>query len=172
MKHRTVLTVLFLGSTLALAAAFAEDPPSASAPAAATPAHSVVQAKDLKWQDAPAGLPPGAKMAILHGDPAAAGVFAVRIKVPSGYRVPPHWHPADEQVTVISGEIQMGLGEKWDDAQAHTVSAGGFSLMPQGVRHFAGSKKGAVIQIHAMGPWGITYVNPADDPRGTQQSVK
>jgi len=127
--------------------------------------HVMVAPADLKWSDGPEGLPAGAKVALLEGDPAKKGLFTVRIQMPANYRIPAHWHPADEHVTVISGDLRMGLGEKLDTAQSTALPPGGFALMPTGVRHFAWTAKETLIQLHGMGPWGITYVNPADDPR-------
>ena len=120
---------------------------------------------DLKWSPAPASLPAGAEVAILEGDPAKEGPFTMRLKLPAGYKIPPHSHPGVEHVTVISGSFAMGTGEKFDEAAAMTMPAGGFALMKIGTKHFATSKDGCVVQVHGVGPWGITYVNPADDPR-------
>jgi quercetin dioxygenase-like cupin family protein len=127
--------------------------------------HVMMTPKDLEWKDAPASLPKGAQVAILEGDPTKAGPFTMRLKVPAGYRIPPHHHPAIEHVTVIDGNFQMGLGEKFDDKLLKDLSAGGFAVMPIGVRHFAASKDGGVVQVHGIGPWGIIYVNDQDDPR-------
>lgn len=132
---------------------------------AAMPDHIMLTGPELVWKDAPPSLPPGAKLAILEGDPGQPGLFTMRIKVPANYKVPPHWHPADEHVTVISGSFFMGLGEKFDEKGMKELPPGGFAIMVTGTRHFAMTKKEAVVQVHAMGPWGINYVNPADDPR-------
>lgn len=142
--------------------------------AAAVPAaeHRMVNTSDLKWGDAPSSLPKGAKMAVLQGDPSAPGVFTMRVMLPAGYRVPPHFHPADENVSVFSGELYMGMGDTFDETKAHAITAGGFSSMPAGVRHFAFTKTETVFQVHGMGPWGITYVNPQDDPRNAKQAAK
>ncbi len=134
--------------------------------------HRVFTPADIKWADTPPSLPKGAKMFVLHGDPAAPGIFAARVRFPAGYKVPPHFHPADEQVTVLSGILSMGMGDTWDDAKMQQLPAGSFSQVPAGAHHFAGSKTGAIIQIHAMGPWGITYVNPKDDPRNQKPEAK
>jgi quercetin dioxygenase-like cupin family protein len=143
---------------------------------AATPApateHRLINPVDFKWSDAPPGLPKGAKVAVLQGDPSAPGIFAMRVTLPAGYRVMPHFHPADENVTVLSGELYMGMGDTFDETKAHAVTAGGFSTMPMGMRHFAFTKAETVFQVHGMGPWGITYVNPQDDPRNAKQAAK
>lgn len=159
---------------LALAGGAFQTTPSLAADAPKTEAavHRILNPNDLKWVNAPPSLPAGAKMAILHGDPADSGLFAIRILLPAGYAVQPHWHPADENMTVLSGEISMGVGEKFDASKGHALTAGAFSLMPAGLRHYVWSTTGAVIQVHAMGPWGINYVNPADDPRGPPPATK
>lgn len=177
--------VLLVGAALAIAddAAKSAAKSNAAAPAAAaaaTPAqaaastaeHRTFLPGDFKWVDAPAGLPKGAKMAVIHGDPSAPGLFAMRATLPAGYKVPPHFHPADENVTVISGELYMGMGDTWDESKGHALPQGSVSIMPAGSHHFAWSKVETVIQIHAMGPWGITYVNPQDDPRNAKQATK
>jgi quercetin dioxygenase-like cupin family protein len=121
-------------------------------------------AKDVKWGPPPPALPPGVKMIVLAGDPASTGLVTLRLKMPAGYKVPPHWHPSDEHVTVLSGSLSLGMGDKLDESQARTLTAGGYAVAPAKMHHFAMSKTGAVIQISLNGPFGITYVNPADDP--------
>jgi quercetin dioxygenase-like cupin family protein len=127
--------------------------------------HAIFKPGEIQWQEASAMLPKGAKIAVLEGDPTQEGVFTLRLWAPDGYRIPPHWHPAYEHVTVISGTFLIGMGEKWDDSKLQTVPAGGFSWMAPNMPHFATIKGETVVQVHAMGPWGLYYVNPADDPR-------
>lgn len=148
-----------------MAYAFAQEHKMQGTGEAAKPNHIMITGTELKWAAGPAALPPGAQMAVLEGDPAQPGLFTMRIKVPANYRIPPHWHPADEHVTVISGSLLMGLGEKFDEKGMTELPPGGFAVMAVGTRHFAMTKKETVVQVHAMGPWGINYVNPADDPR-------
>jgi uncharacterized protein (TIGR02246 family) len=136
--------------------AVAEPPPG-------PPAHFNVGV--LEWRDGPPSLPPGAKFAVLEGDPAKAGPFTFRLRFPNGYRVPPHFHPVIEHVTVLSGALSIGQGERWDDSKLVRLEPGGFMHMPPGTRHFALATGETVIQLHSIGPWGVTYVNPADDPR-------
>lgn len=128
-------------------------------------AHVMVTPPTVKWLPAPSSLPPGAEVAMLEGDPAKPAAFTFRIKLPDNYRIPPHFHPADEHVTVIEGTFVMGLGDKFDESAGRALSAGSFAMMPKGTRHFAWTKGATVIQLHGVGPWGITYVNPSDDPR-------
>lgn len=128
--------------------------------------HAMFAPRDLQWRDAPPSLPPGAKMTVLSGDPQKPGPFTLRFQIPAGYRVPSHWHPADEHVTVVSGSIYMGMGDdRTDDFCGTPIPTGGFVMMPAREHHFAWSDEGAVIQIHGIGPWGINYLNPDDDPR-------
>lgn len=181
MKRRIVV----LGAVALLVAAptLAGDPPAKNAggtPAASvastTPAapmeHKFFTPADMKWGDPPAALPKGGKLMVLEGDPAEPGPFTMRAWMPDGYKVPPHWHPSVEHVTVISGTFNIAMGEAWDESKGHALPAGSFTYMPAGVKHFAWAKGETVIQIHGMGPWGITYVNPSDDPRNQKQATK
>jgi quercetin dioxygenase-like cupin family protein len=139
----------------------------AQAPAA--PSHTGMLPAEIKWGPAPPSLPPGAQAAVLAGDPAKEGVFVIRAKFPSGYKVPPHWHPTDEHVTVLSGSLQFGMGDKFDLASTRTLTAGSFVTAAKDMRHFVQAKGPTVIQVTAMGPFTLTYVNPADDPRTKTQ---
>jgi quercetin dioxygenase-like cupin family protein len=137
--------------------------------AAATSEHKVISPSELQWGDAPPALPPGAKMAVLDGDPNKAGSFTVRLKAPAGYRIPPHTHPTAERVTVISGSLKLGMGERLDDASAHELMPGSFVNLPAGMKHFALSTAESIVQINSEGPFQIDYVNPADDPRNAKK---
>jgi quercetin dioxygenase-like cupin family protein len=128
--------------------------------------HVAVRPDAIKWGPAPPGLPPGAQMAVLVGDPTKAGApYVTRAKLPDGYKVPPHWHPSDENVTVLQGTLLMGQGEKFDPSKAEELPAGSFMRMPKTMRHFAVAKGETIIQLHGTEPFEINYVNPADDPR-------
>jgi hypothetical protein len=128
--------------------------------------HVMVTPDRLKWGPAPAGLPPGAQVTVVAGDPSRAGApYVLRAKLPDGYRVPPHWHPVDENVTVLKGILGMGPGEKFDPKAGKELPAGSFSRMPKGTRHYAWAKGETIIQVHGVGPFEIHYVNPGDDPR-------
>jgi len=120
---------------------------------------------ELKWQDGPPSLPKGAKIAVLEGDPSKEGPFVFRVKVPDGYRIPPHTHPKTERVTVISGTFQIGMGEKFDEKALRPMSAGTYGSWEAGMKHFVAIKGETIVQFHGLGPWSIQYVNPADDPR-------
>lgn len=131
-----------------------------------TGAHTMFRPTELTWKPGPPSLPPGPKVAILEGDPAQPGPFTLRLQLPAQYKVPPHWHPVIEHVTVISGVFHMGRGPAFDTAKGMSLPVGSMAIMAVGTRHFAWTEaEGAVIQLHGMGPWGINYVNPADDPR-------
>ena len=120
---------------------------------------------ELKWGPAPAVFPAGAQMAVLHGDPSKTSMFTVRLKMPSGYTIAPHTHPTDENVTVISGTFKVGMGKKVDKANMLTLGAGGFVVAPANEAHYAEAVGATVVQVHAMGPFALTYVNPADMPK-------
>ena len=120
---------------------------------------------EIKWQAGPPSLLPGAQMAVLEGDPSKPGFFAMRLRFPDGYQVMPHRHPRQERVTIISGTLNLGMGDKYDAANVHPLPAGSYSTMPAGMRHFAFAKGVTEIQLATNGPWTINYVNPADDPR-------
>jgi quercetin dioxygenase-like cupin family protein len=132
---------------------------------AAPAAHTMLAPADLKWVDGPPTLPPGAKMTVLAGDPAKTGMFVLRVKFPAGYKIPAHWHPTDETVTVISGSVAMGMGDKLDAKEAKPLVTGAFANMPAKTNHYLIAKAAAVVQVAAMGPFAITYVNADDDPR-------
>jgi quercetin dioxygenase-like cupin family protein len=123
----------------------------------------------LTWKDGPPSLPPGAKFAVLEGDPTKPGPFVMRVMVPDGYRIPPHTHPKPERLTVISGTFYIGMGDTFDPTQGQEMPAGAYGTWPPGMKHFVWVKGETVVQLHGDGPWAINYVNPADDPRTAQK---
>jgi hypothetical protein len=128
--------------------------------------HVVVKPDALKWGAGPPSLPPGLQIAVLAGDPSKAGAaYVFRAKMPDGYKVPPHWHPTDENVTVLKGSLLIGKGEKLDATKTEELPTGSFMRMPKEMRHFAMAKGETIIQLHGTGPFDIHYVNSADDPR-------
>ena len=127
-------------------------------------AHIMVDPADLKWADVPA-LPPGAKIAVIEGPLTEAAPFTFRLKFPANYKIAAHWHPAIEHVTVISGTLNFGMGDKLDEAKTKPLSVGSVAIMPPKTNHFGWTKEETIVQVHGVGPWGLTYVNPADDPR-------
>lgn len=160
MKSLTRIQPIALCAALALA--------GLSAPAAgAQPAghgHLMTTPDELQWTDVPS-LPAGAKLAVIEGPLNEAVPFTFRIKFPANYRLPAHWHPAIEHVTVISGTFHMGAGDTLDAAQTQALRPGSVAIMQPKTTHFALTRDETVVQVHGVGPWAITYVNPADDPR-------
>jgi hypothetical protein len=133
--------------------------------------HVMVLPDMVKWGPAPPSLPPGGQFAVLVGDPSKSGVaYVIRAKLPDGYKVPPHWHPTDENVTVLKGTLLVGKGEKFDPAATDALPAGSYMRMPKTMRHFAMAKGDTILQVHGIGPFEINYVNPADDPRKKEDS--
>ena len=126
--------------------------------------HLMVTPNDLKWDDVPA-LPPGAKVALIEGPLNEAVPFIMRLKFPANYKVPAHWHPAIEHLTVLSGTFNMGIGEKLDMSKTKPLSTGGVMIIQPKTPHFAWTQEEVMVQVHGVGPWGVTYVNPAEDPR-------
>ena len=129
--------------------------------------HIVVQPDSLKWTPAPPILPKGAQIAVLYGDPDKAGPFVFRLKFPAGYKVAAHVHPNDYDVTVLSGAMYLGIGDKLDTAQGQPLNVGGYLHLPKGTRHYEWTREDTVIQLSGLGPVGMTYLNPADDPSKT-----
>jgi len=125
-------------------------------------------ADSIQWGPAPPVLPKGAEAAVLSGDPGKAGPFTIRLKVPAGYKFPAHNHPTAEAVTVISGDFNIGMGEKLDESKAEKLGAGSFVDLPANMNHFAFATSDTVVQISSTGPFAINYVNPADDPSKSQ----
>jgi quercetin dioxygenase-like cupin family protein len=152
--------LLLAALTLGAGAAAAQDSPSAQA------SHAIVASPDkITWAPAPPSLPPGAKLAVLEGNPTEAGDFTMRLLMPDRYRIPPHFHPVTEHVTVMKGTLKLGMGEKFDASAMTKLSTGTFGALEPGTRHFAEAEGETILQLHGVGPWRLTYVNPADDPR-------
>lgn len=145
---------VFLVSVLALMSmtAFAEDA-------------AFLNPQDIKWVDGPPSIPKGAKLAVLYGDPSKDGPYSFRAKLPAGYVVSPHFHTNDENVTILSGVLYLGMSDTLDKKAAHALKAGRFHHVPGKVHHYAFTKTATVIQINGEGPFDISYLNPADDPR-------
>lgn len=118
----------------------------------------MLAAGDMQWQDGPPSLPAGAQMVVLDGDPRQEGPFTIRLKMPAGYKIPPHTHPTAERVTVISGAARLGIGEKFDEKAGRELKMGDFAMLPAGLPHFAWSPSEAVVQIHSEGPFRRDFV--------------
>jgi quercetin dioxygenase-like cupin family protein len=150
-----------LKATLA-AALFAFALPGA---ASAQTEHVLLQPDKLQWGPQPPALPPGGEAALVSGDPEKPVPYVLRVKLPAGYKIPAHIHPADEHLTVISGSIHVGMGPKLDETKGEKVPTGGYVLMPKSMAHFLWITEPTVLQVHGIGPIEFLYVDPADDPR-------
>jgi uncharacterized RmlC-like cupin family protein len=159
MRRFLMIFVLLPALVLAQTAA-----PKKTAAKAAGPAATVVTPDKIQWGPAPPVFPAGAQLAVLAGDPGKPGAFVVRLKLPDGYRVMPHWHPTAESVTVISGEFHVGMGDKFDESTMATLPAESVAVVPPHHNHYAMAKGETVVQINSTGPFRLVYVNPADDP--------
>lgn len=128
----------------------------------------------VKYAAAPPFLNPGAQLAVLEGDPtASSGDFTVRLKMPAGYKIAPHWHPKRENVTVLSGDLKVGMGDSFQENKMMEFASGSFAYLDPEMHHYAMAGTDTVIQIHGMSPLQINYVHPEDDPsgkKGTQAS--
>ncbi len=147
-----ILAVLALGAGLAVAQT------------ATTETHRIAVPDKLTWGPPPPGLPSGSQLAVLDGDPTKPHHFVVRLRMPDGYTVKPHWHSQDEHITVMSGRFEMGMGDQMSKNVTPGVPGTYFSV-PGGHRHFATARGETVVQIDGQGPFDIFYVNPSDDPR-------
>ena len=113
----------------------------------------------------PAFVAPGAQLAVLEGNPgASSGDFTVRLKMPDGYKIAPHWHPHRENVTVISGTFKVGMGDKFDESKMGAFPAGSFAYLDPDMHHYAMASGPVVVQVHGEAPLQFNYVNPEDDP--------
>jgi quercetin dioxygenase-like cupin family protein len=164
MNSMQMFTMAVTLVALALSGA-AQTPAKAQKPHAPSPAaHVLLTPGDIKWGPAPPVLPAGAQVAVLDGDPFKPGFFTLRLKFPDGYRIPAHWHPTDENITVLEGTFRAGMGDAHSDAALHDFPAGSFVRMPKQMRHFASARGEVVVQIYGQGPFVVNYVNPKDDP--------
>ena len=126
----------------------------------------------IEWRDGPVALPSGAEMAVLEGDPTRGGLFTMRLRLPAGYRIPPHHHGADEHVTVIAGTLLLGFGDTLSESATTAIPAGGFAMMKRKAHHFAIARGATTLQVHAMGPWKVNYVRDEDDPRKVAEAER
>jgi hypothetical protein len=131
--------------------------------AAKAPEAVTIAAGDVKFGPPPPVLPPGAQLAVLHGDPGKQGPYSIRLKMPDGYKIAPHWHSKDEELTIIGGTFQLAMGDKAGE-DVHAMAAGAYHFLPAKMHHSAAAKGETVVEIHGVGPFDIHYLNPADDP--------
>ncbi|MBZ5550183.1 MAG: cupin domain-containing protein [Acidobacteriia bacterium] len=121
--------------------------------------------EQITYGPPPPFLASGSQLAVLEGDPGAStGDFTIRLKMPDGYKIAPHWHPKRENVTVVSGNFKVGMGDKWDDTKMMTFPTGSFAYLDPEMHHYAMASGEVVVQVHGMSPLQFNYVNPADDP--------
>jgi hypothetical protein len=114
----------------------------------------LVSPSDIHWGPAPMVVPAGAEAVVIEGDPSKDGMpDTLRLKMPDGYRVGPHYHPTDENVTVKSGTLGIGMGDKFDSKVGQLVKPGGFVYMPKQMHHYAWAKGSTDTQIHGLGPF-------------------
>ena len=125
--------------------------------------HVMFAPSELTWVDLPSL--PGVKIAVIEGPLTEAVPIMFRLKFPANYKVPPHWHPGIEHVTVISGTLNMGIGDDFDQTKTHALTPGSIAIMQPRTHHFVWTSEETIGQVHSVGPWSVTYVNPADDPK-------
>ena len=174
MKLRLVSLATVLALPLALHAGQPAKPghPPTAKPMHAMPmasgtgaAHVMYEAGELKWGPAPPAFEPGAQAVVLSGDPGKPGLFVLRLKAPAGYKVATHWHPTDEYVTLLEGDLTLKMDENGKGAHEHTFAPGGYVLLPAKMHHAASTRTGMTLQVSGMGPFELNYIDPKDDPR-------
>jgi quercetin dioxygenase-like cupin family protein len=119
----------------------------------------------IPWGPAPPVVRPGAQFAVLEGDPTAStGDFTIRLKMPDGFRISPHFHPQRENVTVISGTFKVGMGDEFDANKMKAFTAGSFAFLDPDMHHYAMACGETIVQVHGQSPLQFNYINPEDDP--------
>jgi hypothetical protein len=119
----------------------------------------------IPWGPPPPFVAPGAQLAVIEGNPASStGDYTVRLKMPDGYRIAPHWHPQRENVTVISGTFKVGMGDTFDKDKMGSFPAGSFAYLDPDMHHYAMASGEVIVQVHGSAPLQFNYVNPDDDP--------
>ena len=164
---KTLLVVPFV-LLAAVSSSYADPHAEGSKKPGTKPEAVSVNAADIKWGDAPPSLPKGAQLAVMSGDPGKKAPFTVRLKMPAGYKIPPHWHTQDENLTILSGTFVLHMGDTMD-APAHELTAGAYHFLPGKMHHAAETKAETILQLHGTGPFDIHYLNPADDPSKAAQ---
>lgn len=159
------LISLAAGNAHAQQAAAAKEKHAATAMKHGSSMAKAAPGEDFSWGAAPPIFPAGAKMAVLQGNPGGTEMFTVRLSFPNGYRIAPHTHPTDEHVTVISGHFKVGMGDSANTKTMMTLKSGAFVTAPANKSHYASAVGPTVVQVSAMGPFAMTYVNATEDPR-------
>jgi hypothetical protein len=159
MKHNIYLTLMLTGVLCATGLVITVGAhPAASGKNAFTPS-------EIVYGPPPAFVAAGAQLAVLEGNPSGtSGDYTIRLKMPAGYRIAPHWHPQRENVTVLSGTFKVGMGDRFDESAMGTFPAGSFAYLDPDMHHYAMASGEVVVQVHGTAPLQFNYVNPADDP--------
>ena len=158
--------ILYLTVALAGLLCFKGQVSSVAAQAPSSQTRHVFTPDTIPWGPAPPVVPAGAQFAVLEGDPTAStGDYTVRLKMPDGYRIPPHWHPLRENVTVISGTFKVGMGDVFVKEKMAALPAGSFGYLDPDMHHYAMACGEVVVQVHGMSPLQFNYINPQDEPR-------
>lgn len=122
-------------------------------------AHTIVHSADLKWTP----IIKGCEIAVVEGSLDAEGQpFVARFHCSDGAKTPPHWHPSDENITVLRGVFLVGMGDSFDEAKLRPMNVGNFMMMPKEMRHFGMAKGDMILQVHGIGPFKVTWVNPSE----------
>jgi hypothetical protein len=159
MKRNVYVTALLVGSLCGTGLLF-----TIAAQTTSSEKHTFTP-DSIPYGPAPAFVPAGARLAVLEGNPGAtSGDFTVRLKMPNGYRIAPHWHPQRENVTVISGTFKVGMGDQFDESKMGAFPAGSFAYLDPDMHHYAMASGEVVVQVHGAAPLQFNYVNPSDDP--------
>jgi len=157
----TMVLIALAGSVSAATAT------KSTSPAMKMPDHGLTTPDNIKWGAPPPVFQPGAEFVVIEGNPGLSGPYVVRLKMPDGYKIMPHWHPTTENVTVISGTFHLGTGDTFDDTKGAEMPSGSFGFVGPNMHHYAWATGETIVQVHGMGPFKLTYVNPADDPSKT-----
>jgi hypothetical protein len=171
-NRRYGLSTLIVAASGLLAASQAEAQPQGAAPRPHQPGEAAFLAvlpENIEWRPFPA-FPPSVGLAIIVGTPTGVGPYTIRERVPDGVKLAPHRHPEDRVYTVISGVFYIGLGDRFDETRLHAYPPGSVIVLPGGTSHFPWARSGEYVsQVSAIGPLGLDYVDPHDDPRRTRR---
>ncbi len=152
-------SILLLTTILFAVGSFAQE---AQGQVSGSSPHSFISASELEWNPfEPEGFPLGARIAVVHGDPGREGEpYTVRVSIPGDYEIPPHWHSGDETLTVLSGTFLLAMGERRDEARLDAFRAGDVLFIPAEHPHFGGAKGPTLVQLHGIGPFTTTVIEP------------
>ena len=163
-----VMVCAVLGISIARGQEAAKKPAAKGKAAATAQAAFIGTPEKIKWVQ----FAPGVEYGPVYGNCDKAGAPCVfQLRLADGAKFPPHWHPVDENVTVLSGTFMAGMGDKYDESKMMTLAVGSYVFMPRRMHHFAGAKGATIVQVTGVGPFKINYVNPADDPSKAAKSA-